>query len=65
MHPLVCSGFVLLLGVLDASGQSWLVDMLLEFDGGLNQFLPRIFHKVRQGVNLVMIAAFTLVTGCG
>ena len=26
MHPLVCSGFVLLLGVLDASGQSWLVD---------------------------------------
>ena len=39
--------------------------LLLEFDRGLYLFLPRVFHKVRQGVNLVMIAPFTLVTCCG
>lgn len=35
--------------------------LFLEFNGVLNSFLPRIFHRVREGVNLVMIPAFTLI----
>lgn len=37
---------------------------LVEFHGSLNSFLPRLLHKERQGVNLVMIAAFTLAADC-
>lgn len=35
--------------------------LFLEFNGGLNSFLPRIFHKVKEDVNMMMIAAFTLI----